>query len=202
MKVKWAAIVVVALAIAVIAYKTRTHRSVASPQEIPRVLLVADLSEADSGDPCADIIRSVQAARARGVHVAELNPNSKSEIMSCYHVMTVSTVLILDDAGQVKSRFEGEDKTTVAAIRDRTWEVEMNFAHSLNQALSGSSLLALPLALLGGLIAGMNPCCLALYPAVAGTCCSGEEVSTVPRPLEMPSPSFLESPSQSLHSAR
>lgn len=32
--------------------------------------------------------------------------------------------------------------------------------------------MALPLALLGGLIAGLNPCCLALYPAAAGTCCS------------------------------
>ena len=56
----------------------------------------------------------------------------------------------------------------------------MNFPANLNQTLAGTSLLAFPLALLGGLIAGMNPCCLALYPAVAGSCC-GQELPTVRR---------------------
>lgn len=57
----------------------------------------------------------------------------------------------------------------------------MNFAQNLAQALSGSSLLALPLALLGGLVAGVNPCCLALYPAVAGSCCLGQESTSIRR---------------------
>lgn len=30
---------------------------------------------------------------------------------------------------------------------------------------------ALPLAAVGGVIAGLNPCCLAFYPAVAAACC-------------------------------
>lgn len=40
--------------------------------------------------------------------------------------------------------------------------------------------MALPLAFLGGLAAGVNPCCLALYPMAAGTCCTAEvkEIST------------------------
>ena len=42
---------------------------------------------------------------------------------------------------------------------------------SLRTALSGGSLLALPLALLGGLLSGASPCCIALYPAAAATCC-------------------------------
>jgi len=33
------------------------------------------------------------------------------------------------------------------------------------------SLLALPLTLAAGIIAGLNPCCVALYPAAAATCC-------------------------------
>ena len=54
----------------------------------------------------------------------------------------------------------------------------MNIPLNLNLALSGGSLIALPLALAGGLVAGMNPCCLALYPAAAGSCCSVQEQTT------------------------
>lgn len=50
----------------------------------------------------------------------------------------------------------------------------MNFPVDLSQALSGGNLVALPLALAGGVLAGMSPCCLALYPAAAGACCSVE----------------------------
>ena len=117
MKVRWPAIVVVVLVIAFIAYKTRVHRIATTPDLTPRIVLVADLSEADSSDRCADIIRSVRAARSRGIRVAELGPESNSELLSQYHVLTVPTVLILDDAGQATSRFEGESQTTVASIR-------------------------------------------------------------------------------------
>lgn len=47
----------------------------------------------------------------------------------------------------------------------------MNFLDAFTQALSAGNIAALPLALAGGLVAGMNPCCLALYPAAAGACC-------------------------------
>ena len=117
MKVRWPAIVVAALVAAFIAYKTRVHRIATTPDGTPRIVLVADLSEADSADPCADIIRSVRAARARGIRMAELGPSSKSELLSQYHVLTVPTVLILDDAGQVTFRFEGESQTTVTSVR-------------------------------------------------------------------------------------
>ena len=50
------------------------------------------------------------------------------------------------------------------------------------KALSAGGLLALPIALLGGLIAALNPCCLALYPAAAATCCGVRE-SAVRRSL-------------------
>ena len=43
----------------------------------------------------------------------------------------------------------------------------------LRAALSEGSLLALVLALFGGILTGLNPCCLALYPAAAATCCAG-----------------------------
>ncbi len=43
---------------------------------------------------------------------------------------------------------------------------------SIGDALAGGSALALPLVLLGGLLAGLNPCCLALYPAAASCCAS------------------------------
>ncbi len=46
----------------------------------------------------------------------------------------------------------------------------MSPVESLQAALSSGSALALPLAFLGGVLVGFNPCCLALYPAVAATC--------------------------------
>lgn len=57
----------------------------------------------------------------------------------------------------------------------------MNVPLNLTQALSGGNLLALPIALVGGVVAGMNPCCLALYPAAAGSCCSVQEEQTIRR---------------------
>ena len=34
-----------------------------------------------------------------------------------------------------------------------------------------------PLAMFGGLVAGLNPCCLALYPVAAGACCSARDAT-------------------------
>ena len=49
----------------------------------------------------------------------------------------------------------------------------------LNGLLSdGSFLLALPVALLAGVVAGLNPCCLPMYPAAAG-CCAALRKDTV-----------------------
>jgi cytochrome c-type biogenesis protein len=50
------------------------------------------------------------------------------------------------------------------------------FAQWLNPYLSGGSLLAVPLVILGGLLTAVNPCCLPMYPAVfgfiGGRCCT------------------------------
>lgn len=44
---------------------------------------------------------------------------------------------------------------------------------SLRAAASSGGLVAVPLAFAGGVIAGLNPCCIPLYPAAAATCCAG-----------------------------
>ena len=59
----------------------------------------------------------------------------------------------------------------------------MIIPETLNQALSGGNIAALPLALVGGVIAGVNPCCLALYPAAAGACCGTTQQQSLKRPL-------------------
>lgn len=46
-------------------------------------------------------------------------------------------------------------------------------AELLTNALESGSPVALPVAALGGLVMGLNPCCLALYPAAAASCCTG-----------------------------
>jgi cytochrome c-type biogenesis protein len=43
----------------------------------------------------------------------------------------------------------------------------------LTAALASGGVLAFPLAFAGGLVMGLNPCCLAMYPAAAATCCAG-----------------------------
>lgn len=48
----------------------------------------------------------------------------------------------------------------------------MDWFDGFSRALTAGDMIVLPLALAGGLVAGMNPCCLALYPAAAGACCS------------------------------
>ncbi len=42
---------------------------------------------------------------------------------------------------------------------------------ALRHALSSGSIAALPLMLAGGVLAGLNPCFIALYPAAAAACC-------------------------------
>lgn len=118
LKVNYSGIIAVALiAVAITAYKVHIKNATVARNSIPKVLLVADLSEADSADPCAEIIQSVRAARERGVQVQELSPDSKSEMLRRYHVLTIPTVVILDHNGHVVLRFEGEDRQTVSAVR-------------------------------------------------------------------------------------
>ena len=47
----------------------------------------------------------------------------------------------------------------------------MNLAQVLSQVLTHGNVLAVPLVLLAGVVAGLNPCCVALYPAAAVMYC-------------------------------
>ncbi len=44
---------------------------------------------------------------------------------------------------------------------------------ALRSAASAGGVVAVPLAFAGGVLAGLNPCCIPLYPAAAATCCAG-----------------------------
>jgi hypothetical protein len=120
MKVQWVGLGAVMLAAsAIIAYKTQVlPQAQAADAALPRVLLLAEPSEADNaGDSCAEIIHLVRAARDRGVAVQEFGPASKSELLARYHLVIVPTVLILDSNGKEISRYEGEGRDTVKAVR-------------------------------------------------------------------------------------
>lgn len=49
---------------------------------------------------------------------------------------------------------------------------------ALNDALASGGIVALPAALLGGVVAGLNPCCMPMYPAAAATCCATRDECT------------------------
>lgn len=120
MKTKWIALSAIFVAAGtIIAYK-QIKAPIASspiPSEMAFVVLVADLSEADDKCACGDIIRAVRAAQKKGIATQEFTPDSKSELLKRYHILTAPTVLFLDKNGKEVARYEGEDKKTVAAIR-------------------------------------------------------------------------------------
>lgn len=45
----------------------------------------------------------------------------------------------------------------------------------LRDALASGAVFAAPLALVGGVVTGLNPCCLPIYPAAAAACCANRE---------------------------
>lgn len=123
MRIRWIGVAIVLLAVTgLFLVKQRAHR--VSPElasvELPSVLLVADLREAgEPGDACAEIIHAVREANNRGVRVQELMPDSSSDLLRRYRVLTAPTVLILSEDGRELGRFEGESRETVNAIRTR-----------------------------------------------------------------------------------
>lgn len=123
MRVHWLGVGLVGvLVVCTLLLKSRTRHNATSAtvHGSPAVILVADFSEAnDSNDHCADIIRAVREASKRGISIAELPPNSNSDLLRRYRVLAVPTVLLLDVSGKEIGRFEGEDSTTVKAIQTR-----------------------------------------------------------------------------------
>lgn len=45
----------------------------------------------------------------------------------------------------------------------------------LSDVVGGGGLVALPGALLAGVLTGLNPCCVPMYPAAAATCCAARD---------------------------
>jgi hypothetical protein len=113
MRVRWIGLAATLLAVSgVLVMKQREHRPSATPTtdlQQPSVVLVADLREAgEPGDACAEIIQAAREARSCGVRVQELMPDSSSDVLRRYWVLTVPTVLILAQDGHKLARFEGE----------------------------------------------------------------------------------------------
>ena len=118
-------IAVAAIAIGIVVYKqvgrsSREGRApVASPvvSASPSVVLVADFSEAGTDDPCAEIIRLVRDAGARGVPVREIPSGQDSPLLREYRVTVEPTVLVVDAERRVLSRHEGESPKMIAALK-------------------------------------------------------------------------------------
>lgn len=49
----------------------------------------------------------------------------------------------------------------------------MTIAEWVSSSLSSGGVVAFPMAFVGGVLMGFNPCCIAMYPAAAATCCAG-----------------------------
>jgi hypothetical protein len=120
MKVKWVGVALVLVIIGgIIVLKARSAKqsSSASGNGTAQVLLVATPAQAASRTRCGQIVRLVRTAGEHGVKVEELTPDSKSELLGRYHVLKTPTVLIFGQDGTVRSRFEGEQPETLAALQ-------------------------------------------------------------------------------------
>ena len=124
MRLRWVgAAVVFSLAGGLIAWR-EWHRPLApsvTPLPPPsaaavRVVLFADLSEADEAGGCGAIIESVREAAKRGIATEEIDARSTSARAAHYHLLVAPAVLLLDTEGREVRRFEGESATTVRAI--------------------------------------------------------------------------------------
>jgi cytochrome c-type biogenesis protein len=51
----------------------------------------------------------------------------------------------------------------------------MSALDTLRDLLASGSLIAFPAALAGGVLTGLNPCCLPIYPAAAAACCASRK---------------------------
>lgn len=128
MKVRWRGLILVLLLVAaIVAAKLHKQGGLRESAEAdrPAILLVADLSEAnEANDVCAGIIHAVRDAAQRGISVKEVTPDSDSQFLKRYHILTAPTVVILDHKGNEEARFEGESKDTLAAILARLAALE------------------------------------------------------------------------------
>lgn len=125
MKTKVIGLLVILAAVAgVVVYKVATK-----PKEQPaavasangaRVLLYADLAEADDDCGCGQIIRAVREAAGRGVPTRE----NDDTLGRTFKVTTNPTVVILDANGYEEARYEGESKATIAKLRDHLAKLE------------------------------------------------------------------------------
>ena len=121
----WVGVLAVAVVAAgIIAYKqavrSSPQNSASRPRptsEAPSILLVADLKEAGTDDPCAEIIRLVRAAGQRGIPVREIPSGENDPLLRKYRITVEPTVLLLDAGGGVLARHEGEGPETIAALR-------------------------------------------------------------------------------------
>lgn len=121
MKLKYIGLTaIVLIAAGIIGYKMHLSKQgqLANQSATPRVLLVANLAEAnEEGDACAEMIHLVRATHDRGIVVQELDASSKSPLLARYHVLIIPTVLIFDRNGKEISRLEGESGDVVQKLR-------------------------------------------------------------------------------------
>ena len=114
---RWIGIAAIAAgALGLVGYKTLTRGDAPAPvaqQKPPRVLLFADLREADESCGCGEVIRAVRAAAARGVPTRENDEALGRE----HHVTVQPTVILLDAAGREAARREGESEATISALK-------------------------------------------------------------------------------------
>ena len=117
-------LLVIAAAVAgVVGYKLVTKQNepaATAPAVNARILLYADLGEADSECGCGEIIRAVRDASRHGVPTRENDDALGREL----EVTVSPTVVILDAKGHEQARYEGESDATIARLLDSLAKLE------------------------------------------------------------------------------
>lgn len=116
---------VVAVALGIVGYRdiaaSAASRESASKIDLggasTTVVLFADLGQ-DKEDicGCGRVIRAARAARARGVHMQEFDTTDAAELAFRYRALVSPTLLVLDENGAEKDRYEGGQDETFARM--------------------------------------------------------------------------------------
>ncbi len=87
--------------------------------KVAKVVLVANLEEADENCGCGQMIRAVRSAGAKGLATREVDTRNKGDLAAAtkaYRILVQPSVVMVDGADHEVRRYEGESKDTVSKL--------------------------------------------------------------------------------------
>ncbi|HWL85671.1 MAG TPA: hypothetical protein VNO21_07705 [Polyangiaceae bacterium] len=117
---RWIGVAILATGLLIVVAKVRlSSPSAQTPQVVrPRIVLVADLGEAEDEGGCGKIIRMVRATAGRGVPTIEIDPEKSPDDAKKYKALLIPTVIVTSEMGEESQRYQGESAETIRRLEE------------------------------------------------------------------------------------